>query len=520
MNTTYKQYLLILICSVCMMVLGCQKKLELDKSPDSQPNILIIHADEHRIDCIGAYGNDDIQTPNLDLLAKEGVLYQNHYVTLPVCTPSRYSFLSGMDVQDHEAWTNHSTLKREIESFPDVLKNAGYHTKAIGKMHFAPTYLDVGFEEMILSEQDGPGRWDDDYHRDLMANNLIDRIDLEDQRHEYRKNAPVEYWESFGTAATGLPEKFYSTNWIANHSIETLENWDDSGNMLMVGFIKPHHPFDPPQKWADMYNPETLQPLPGWIDKSISYDTEEHKGYFENTTLTEKALRKSMAYYYASITQIDYEIGRMIKVLKDKGLYDNTIIIYTSDHGEHLGYHHQILKGGFLYESIVKSPLIIKYPGSHIGGSINDKLISNIDIAPTILKTAGLSLPETMTGHDLTDNTFNREYVFAHNWLGKQAMARSKKYKLIRNREGKSLFFDLEKDPSELINLYDNEKYKKEIKSHKDAIIKWQGKDSVFGTNFLDYSAPIINQPNVTTRNDGHRAKIIQYYHSKMETLN
>ena len=309
MNTTYKQYLLILICSVCMMVLGCQKKLELDKSPDSQPNILIIHADEHRIDCIGAYGNDDIQTPNLDLLAKEGVLYQNHYVTLPVCTPSRYSFLSGMDVQDHEAWTNHSTLKREIESFPDVLKNAGYHTKAIGKMHFAPTYLDVGFEEMILSEQDGPGRWDDDYHRDLMANNLIDRIDLEDQRHEYRKNAPVEYWESFGTAATGLPEKFYSTNWIANHSIETLENWDDSGNMLMVGFIKPHHPFDPPQKWADMYNPETLQPLPGWIDKSISYDTEEHKGYFENTTLTEKALRKSMAYYYASITQIDYGIG-------------------------------------------------------------------------------------------------------------------------------------------------------------------------------------------------------------------
>ncbi len=508
------------ILIILVILQGCQQKMGEKTGTSKSPNILIIHADEHRIDCIGAYGNKDIITPNLDLLAKEGVIYQNPYVSLPVCTPSRYSLLSGMDVQDHKAWTNHSTLNPEIETFPDVLKKAGYHTKAIGKMHFAPTYLDVGFDEMILAEQDGPGRWDDDYHRDLMQNNLIDKIDLEDQRKEYRKDAPKEYWESFGTAPTGLPDAFYSTNWIANHSIKTIENWDESGNMLMVGFIKPHHPFDPPQKWVDMYDPDQLELLPGWIEQPIAYDTKENEGYFKNTNLNEKALRKSMAYYYASITQIDYEIGRMIQVLKDKGIYDNTMIIYTSDHGEHLGYHHQILKGGFLYESIMKSPLIIKYPKSQFAGTKNEKLVSNIDIAPTILKSAGLKIPETMSGHDLTESSFSRDYVFAHNSLGAQTMVRSEQYKLIRNRKGKSLFFNLEEDPLELNNLYDDTQYEHEIKAHIQAIVNWQGKDSVFGENYLDYNAPIIDQPNVTTDSDGHRDEIIEYYKNKMAELN
>ncbi len=280
-------------------VFGCKTEQK-----QNQPNILIIHSDEHRIDCLGAYDNKDVKTPNIDELAEQGVIYHNSYCPLPVCTPSRYSLLSGMYVHEHKGWTNHSTLDPDIETYPDVFRSAGYKTKAIGKMHFAPTYLDVGFEEMILAEQDGPGRWDDDYHRDLMKNDLVDIIDLVDQRKEYRNNASEEYWKSLGTIASNLPDEFYSTDWIANHAIETLENWDQTGNLLMVGFIKPHHPFDPPKKWADMYNPDELELLPGWIEESLSYDTEQNKGYFTNVELEESVLRKSMAYYYASITQI------------------------------------------------------------------------------------------------------------------------------------------------------------------------------------------------------------------------
>lgn len=505
----------VLAVTAFIILQGCQKHQE-----QNQPNILIIHADQHRFDCIGAYGNKDIQTPNIDNLVNEGVLYKNSYVSLPVCTPSRYSLISGMYVHEHKGWTNHSTLNPDIKTFPDILKESGYKTKAIGKMHFAPTYLDVGFEEMTLAEQDGPGRWDDDYHRDLMNNDLVDKIDLEDQRKEYRKNASDGYWKSFGTVSTNLPEEFYSTNWIANHSVETIKNWGDSGNMLMVGFIKPHHPFDPPKKWVNMYNPISLELLPGWIEKPLDYDLEEHSGYFKNDELDESSLKKSMAYYYASITQIDYEVGRMVKALKDKGIYYNTIIIYTSDHGEHLGYHHQILKGGHLYESIMKVPLIIKYPNSQFAGTKNTKLVSNVDIAPTILSTVGLKAPETMSGNNLTNSSLNREFIHAHGWLGSQSMSRSKKFKLIQKRNGQSLFFNLETDPLEMNNLYNDSIYKNEIEAHFQALANWQGTDNMLGKNYLDENAPIINQPNTTKHDDGHRDKIIKYFKNKMVEQN
>lgn len=483
----------------------------------NQPNILIIHVDEHRMDCIGVYNNKDIQTPTIDNLAKEGVLYHNTFCPLPVCTPSRYSMLTGMYVHEHKGWTNHSTLNPDIETLPDVLKRAGYKTKAIGKMHFAPTYLDVGFDEMILAEQDGPGRWDDDYHRDLMKNNLVDAIDLEDQRQEYRKDASDAYWKSFGTKPTDLPEEYYSTNWIADRAITTLEQWSDSGNMLMIGFIKPHHPFDPPGKWAEMYDPAKLHLLPGWLDEPLEHDTNQNPGYFPNSTLDEQSLRKSMAYYYGSISQIDFEIGRMIKILKDKGMYDNTMIIYTSDHGEHLGYHHQILKGGYLYESIMKIPCIIKYPNGEHGGSENHKLVSNIDMAPTILKAVGLTTPASMSGHDLADDSFSREYVFAHANMGGQTMARSRQYKLILNRNGQSLFFNIENDPLEMTNLIDAPDLQTEISLHKQAIINWQGTDSLRAENYLNENAPTIKQPNVPRHDDDHREKIIDYFKKKME---
>lgn len=500
-----------ILSTLVVVLLACEPKKE-----DPPLNILIIHADQHRMDCIGAYGNPAIQTPNLDELAKDGVLYRNAYCSLPVCTPSRYSLLTGQHVQAHQGWTNRSTLNPSIETLPDLLKTAGYHTKAIGKMHFTPTYLDVGFEELILAEQDGAGRWDDDYHRDLMQNDLVDAIDLEDQRQEYRKNAPESYWNSFGTAVTNLPEEFYSTNWIAKHALESLDSWGASNNLLMVGFIKPHHPFDPPQKWVDLYNPKDLTLLPGWIEQAIGHDTIQHKGYFPNNSLKEAALRKSMAYYYASITQIDFEIGRMIKTLKEQGLYDNTLIIYTSDHGEHLGYHHQLLKGGYLYESIMKIPFIVKYPKGYAAGTESEALVSNIDVAPTVLNSLGLKIPKMMSGLNLKDTSVQRPYVFAHAWLGSQAMARSERYKLILNKNGPSLFFDLEKDPLELNNLFSDANYLAEIQAHQQAIFDWQGVDRLIAKNHLDQEATVIVQPNVRTYNYGHRDSVIAYFKQKM----
>ena len=167
-----------------------------------RPNILLIMADQHRWDTVGFNGNAQVQTPHLDALAEDGVNYPHTICPYPVCTPSRYSLLSGIYVHQHGGWSNHCTLEPNIETYPRLLRDQGYATKAVGKMHFTPTYLDTGFEEMALCEQDGDGRYDDDYHRALVENELVDAIDLYDQRREYRRYAPPEYWETFGAMAS------------------------------------------------------------------------------------------------------------------------------------------------------------------------------------------------------------------------------------------------------------------------------------------------------------------------------
>ena len=187
-------------------------------------NVLIIHTDQHRWDCLGAYGNADIQTPNIDALAQDGITYTNAFCSLPVCTPSRYSLLTGQYVHQHLGWSNHCTIPAGLPTLPRELKKHGYQTAAVGKMHFTPTYLDIGFDTMLLSEQDGPGRFDDDYHRWLMNEDLCDVNDLEDQRGEYRKDASAEYWESFGAMPSNLDEAHHSTTWIGDQAIEIISS--------------------------------------------------------------------------------------------------------------------------------------------------------------------------------------------------------------------------------------------------------------------------------------------------------
>jgi len=485
----------------------------------SKPNVLVIHTDQHRIDCLAAYGNPDVRTPNINSLAADGVRYENSFCPYPVCTPSRYSLLSGLYVHEHRGWTNHSTLPPGTPTFASILRDNGYKTKAVGKMHFTPTYLDLGFDELALAEQNGPGRWDDDYHRELRRHNLVDRNDLEDQLSEYRRNARREYWKTFGALPSNLPEKFHSTQWIGDRAAETLQAWGPSGHLLMVGFIKPHHPFDPPKERCDDYDPAKLTLLPGWTNTCFPRDLALSRGYFPHETLSEPALRRVMAYYYATIEQIDQQVGRMLDILKRKGLYDNALIIFTSDHGEYMGFHHMLLKGNYMYDPLVKVPLIVKYPRSKQRGTVSNALVSNVDVAPTIIKQAHLEPARTMRGRDLTQPAQERDLVFAENRRGRHAMARSRTRKLIlSDRKGASLFFDLEKDPLEKVNLFDNPAYQSEIQMYTNAINNWRSVDEL-PTVYLDENAPRINQPNAPALRDGHREAMKAYFARKMREV-
>jgi arylsulfatase len=479
-------------------------------------NVLVIHTDQHRAECLGCAGNADIRTPNIDRIAGDGLRFSESYCPFPVCTPSRYSLLSGLYVHQHRGWTNHCTLPPGTPTFASVLRDAGYHTKAVGKMHFTPTYLDLGFDEMRLSEQDGPGRWDDDYHRYLRDLKLVDRIDVVDQRREYRQHAPEDYWRTFGAAASDLPEEHHSTTWIGDRAVETLHGWEGSGNLLMAGFIKPHHPFDPPAPWDAMYDPDALTLLPGWIDECPERDLAFSRGYFPHDELTEPALRRIMAHYYATISHIDHQVGRMLAVLDERGLYDDTLIVFTADHGEYLGDHHLLLKANHLYDSVTRVPLILKAPGATGGGAASDALVSNVDVAPTIIGCVGERVPEGMTGYDLLRHPAGREVVLAE-YGPVYAMARTRDRKLLAvgGPEGAAMLFDLERDPRELDDVSADPAYQGDLARLRQEVHYWR-KEPVPGT-YLDEYASTIAGDNVPPRDLSHREDIAAYYwHSIM----
>ena len=246
---------------------------------DEKPNILLILADEHRADCLGAYGNEEVSTPNLDNLAKNGVVFDRAFCSSPLCAPSRYSILTGLYPHQHLGWDNGSSIPTDTPTFPRVLQRHGYRTQAIGKMHLTPTYMDVGFDTLRLAEQNGMGRFEDDYHRYLREHNLIDYVDLIDQVDSFRQRAPHRYWDSFGAEESNLPEWAHSTAWIGRTAVEHVAKWRNGRNFLMLSFVKPHHPFDPPRPWSTMYRPDQLTLLPGWTEKTSDVDLNFHPGF-------------------------------------------------------------------------------------------------------------------------------------------------------------------------------------------------------------------------------------------------
>ena len=490
-------------------------------------NVLLIQTDQQRWDALGCAGNPDLRTPHLDAIAADGVRYANSYCSFPVCTPSRYSLLSGLYVHQHMGWSNRNTLPAGLGTFAKQLRAAGYRTAAVGKMHFTPTYLDVGFDRMELAEQNGEGRLDDDYHRDLMAHGLIDLDDAIDQRSEFRARASDEYWRTFGAMRSNLPEEWHSTTWIGDRAVRALEQWDPTaGNVLYASFIKPHHPFDPPAPWDQMYDPASLMLLPGWTD-AVPTEDDMGRGYFPNEKLDEPTLRLVMAHYYSTISHIDQQVGRMVAVLKRRGLYDRTLIVFTADHGEYLGFHHLLLKGGRMYEPLTRVPLLIKYPQhaqpSAPGGEVRRTLVSNVDVAPTILRACGLAPHPQLRGLDLADPASDREAVFVEGGRGGRYMVRTRNHKLLLAPEpAQTGFYDLEDDPLELDNRYDDPACQDAVRELRNRLANWMLFDAPT-PSYVDDRAPIVDAPNVPpdlqgdfAARDARRRRMLDFYEQQM----
>lgn len=385
----------------------------------NRPSFLFISTDQQRADCLGCYGNSVLQTPNIDSLAAAGVRLDRAYVTNPLCMPARATLLTGRYPEAHRVRNNGIPLPADEQTFAGELGQAGYRTALIGKAHFNPNLSAAtsgsleslerwqttelkhwngpyyGFEhiELTLSHHRPEG------HYGLwLAENFPQVPDLMLQEREKRSTrlAP-DCWVS------QVPVEAHNTTWIAQRTIEQLKACRDKDFFIWCSFPDPHHPFAPPDPFAGHYNQADMPPSPRRAGELAErpphflafYETgRKHEGTQRGVIpaqITEDQLQLIKAHYYGTVTLIDRSIGHILRTLEALNLRQRTIVVFTSDHGELLGDHGLLFKGPFLYEGLIRIPLIWSVPHSRQPVA-SPALVSQVDIAPTILDYAGLDL--------------------------------------------------------------------------------------------------------------------------------
>ena len=450
-----------------------------------KPNILFICTDQQRYDSLGCYGNTHIQTPTIDALASEGVLFEQCYVQSPVCAPSRASLVTGQYPSVHGLWGNGVTLPEHAAIFSRSLAADGYECGMIGKMHLSHCFAGRT-EPRPANDGYGYYRWAHDpshpspenaYHQ-WLAEHFPDLLE------QARSGGPRQRHQAAGFDT--MPTEAHYSRWTSEAAIEFLDQQGDADSpfFLWVNFYDPHHPFVAPQEYLDRYDPATLPDPIGYageletkpeIQRQASAESYAgHARGFETHSLDE--IKEIIAAYYAMVSLIDDEVARILARLDALGLADDTLVIFTSDHGEMLGDHQLLLKGPMLYEMAVRVPLIMRWPGHLPAGERRADLVQWIDLNPTILEAAGLDPLPASQGMSLLPLARGDTDAPTRDWAICEylnsghpydppvflTMLRHDRYKLIvehgapaTSRERTGELYDLEADPQELCNLWD-----------------------------------------------------------------
>lgn len=378
-----------------LFVLGCLSVVgaKAEQTQRPRPNVILIMTDQQRFDCMGVI-NESIITPHLDSLAADGMLFENGYTASPSSTPARSVLLTGMTPW-HAGMIGYSAkvAERYEHELPQMLSDAGYQTVAVGKMHWWPQRNGHGFQTLIVDES---GRVETPEF-------------VSDYRQWFAQAAPGINPDSTGLSWNGhegrmyaLPEKLHPTQWTGDVAVAQIKDHDPSKPLfLKVSFARPHSPYDPPRRYVDMYKGRNI-PTPWVGDWCAKYadrpmTTDAAFGDFG----VEHALN-SRRHYYAATTFIDDQIGRVIQTLKDQGLYENSVIIFTSDHGDMMGDHHHWRKT-YPYEGSAHIPFIVKLPSKMRAGTVRNECVDLRDIMPTFLSAAGVAVPENVDGQSLLD---------------------------------------------------------------------------------------------------------------------
>ena len=426
----------------------------------NRPNILFICSDQHQTAASGCYGHPEAQTPNIDRIAASGIRFNRAYCQSPVCVPARGSIITGQYPHIHGARILADPLPADARTIAHHFAEQGYQTAAIGKMHFVDETQKHGYDY----------RLGEDHFRQTLTDE-----EWRELRHDQGGAS------GYQTAGTGMPSKlsarYFQDTFFADETVRYLrEKIDlDKPFLLWSSYFMPHTPLIPMKEYFDLYDPEKLA-LPERSHNALETGFEGHliraqeRGWYAQT---DENLGSALAGYYGNISQMDARVGKVLDTLYELGLAENTIIVYTSDHGEMASAHRMWTKHN-MYEQSVCVPLIVRLPDDSNANTAHDHLIEHIDLYPTLAELCGLPTPENIQGRSFAPLLRNEsyepreyaysEYDFCHSvftrdnrYVGKPPilMVRTDRWKLNYLSWEKSELFNLEDDPNEFKNVID-----------------------------------------------------------------
>ena len=439
-----------------------------------KPNILLLMADQFRGDCVGADGNRAIRTPHLDRIAAEGVIFRRAYSCTPTCTPARSALLTGLAPWNHGMLGyGRGAEKYPIEK-PRALREAGYYTMAIGKNHFHPQRNSHGYHMVLLDES---GRTESpDFRSDY-------RSWFASQAPNLDPDATGIGWNDHRAMPYALPENLHPTHWAGETAVRFLNTYDRRQPFfLKVSFARPHSPYDPPDRFMNLYADADV---PGavvgkWAERYRERSSDEPTLWHGD--LGEEQVRRSRQGYYGSISFIDEQIGRILDALDQRGSMDNTLVLFTADHGDMTGDHH-LWRKSYAYEASARIPMLMRWPDSLVAAKRSQTSIAPVelrDVLPTFLDAASAPGAETLDGRSLLslirdgkaewrtyiDLEHDMCYSASNHW---NALTDGLYKYIFHARDGEEQFFNLDNDPGEREDLASQADHQAELR-------KWRGR--------------------------------------------
>ncbi len=453
-------------------------------------NIVWFCCDQLRYDCIGGMGNPHISTPNIERLMVSGTTFERVYAQNPLCSPSRASFLTGRYPRTVRVNYNGNLVFPSDEvTVTKRLADDGYVCGLVGKLHLSSCSKrgEVGepYGYSFFQWSHHPyDSWEPGKHayQDWLREEGVDwYTEYDAPWHDWR---PAKVPIDFPERVKGIRAEYHQTTWCVNEALKFMKQSEGQPWCISINPFDPHPPFDPPVSHKERLNIADM-PLPLWKEGELDNKPLAHRESYYNATangmapatctLSDDDKRELTRDYYAEILLIDDQIGRIIDYLEETGQRENTIIIFTSDHGEMLGDHGIYWKGGFFYEGLVHVPLIFSCPGLIKEGLRSSALVELVDIAPTLMEITGRKIPVAMQGKSFkdiltgeADPSYHKDSVYCEYYYSagglipvSATMYFDGRYKIIvHHNEDISEIYDLKNDPDEFDNLWNNPEYR------------------------------------------------------------